>query len=76
MKLRDCPAECLYNSVKVGQLVHPQTQLEISYQSPTFALFLSCFILNLSLFFICLFLSCLNLDVQIGDIYKFKGVYV
>ena len=31
------------------------------------------YLVNLSLFFICLFLSCLNV-VQIGEIYKFKGV--
>ena len=62
--------------MQVGQLVHPRTQLEISYKSPTFALFLICFILNLSLLFIYLFLSCVNLVVQIGDIYKFNGVSV
>ena len=35
-----------YNSMQVGQFVHPRTQLEISYQSPM--LLLICFILKLS----------------------------
>ena len=55
-----------YNSRRVGQLVglHPRTQLEISYQSPTVSL-----ILNLSIFFICLFLSCLNFRYGYDDPY-------
>ena len=40
-----------YNNVQVDHIVNPRTQLEISYQSPTFSLFLICFILQLSLLF-------------------------
>ena len=40
-----------YNNVQVDHIVNPRSQLEISYQSPTFSLFLICFILYLSLLF-------------------------
>ena len=42
--------------MQLGQLVHTRTQLEMCYQSPKFALFLICFILNFTLFFLgCIF---------------------
>ena len=59
--------------MQVGQLANPLSWKYLTNRPR------SCYLNETkicNLIFYLSILSCLNLDVQIGDIYKFKGVYV